>query len=104
MFGEAQLLSLSSINFTMLCCCIYVSVSLIFRLKLLSISLVSRIEARCHDGETSIQLDINSELYPIQPRELYRMVISKTLNMDGSAVTSHPPEVFVPFTYLNLPL
>ncbi|OIT34167.1 PREDICTED: DNA-directed RNA polymerases II, IV and V subunit 8B-like [Nicotiana attenuata] len=53
---------------------------------------VSRIEARCHDGETSIQLDINSELYPMQPRELYRMVISKTLNMDGSAVTSHPPE------------
>ncbi|KAK4379575.1 hypothetical protein RND71_001437 [Anisodus tanguticus] len=53
---------------------------------------VSRIEAESNDGATSIQLDINSELYPMQRKELYRMVISTTLSMDGSAVTSHPPE------------
>lgn len=52
---------------------------------------VSRIEAESSDGATSIQLDINSELYPMKRKELYRMVISTTL-MEGSAVTSYPPE------------
>ncbi|CAN4126069.1 unnamed protein product [Withania somnifera] len=53
---------------------------------------VSRIEAESNDGGTSMLLDINSELYPMRRKELYRMVISTTLNMDGSTVTSCPPE------------
>lgn len=52
---------------------------------------VSRIEAESSDGETTIVLDINSELYPMKRKELYRMVISTTL-MEGTAVTSYPPE------------
>ncbi|KAJ8565714.1 hypothetical protein K7X08_008290 [Anisodus acutangulus] len=31
---------------------------------------VSRIDAESNDGETSIQLDINSELYPMQRKEV----------------------------------
>ncbi|CAN4110507.1 unnamed protein product [Withania somnifera] len=53
---------------------------------------VSPIEAESSDGGASIQLDINSELYPMKRKELYRMVISTTLHMDGSTVTSYPPE------------
>ncbi|KAF3636329.1 hypothetical protein CQW23_02427 [Capsicum baccatum] len=53
---------------------------------------VSRIEAESSDGATSFQLDIHSELYPMKRKELYRMVISTSLHMDGSAATSYPPE------------
>ncbi|KAK4372283.1 hypothetical protein RND71_007667 [Anisodus tanguticus] len=50
---------------------------------------VSRTDAESNDGETSIQLDINSEL-TLCSEKSYRMVISTTLHMDGSTVTSYP--------------
>lgn len=42
-------------------------------------------------------LDINSELYPVKKNELYRMVLSQTLALDGSATGSYP-EVSSSFT------
>ena len=35
-----------------------------------------------------IVLDVNSQLYPMQAGEKYRMVLSQTLTEDGSAVNS----------------
>ncbi|CAH9127174.1 unnamed protein product [Cuscuta epithymum] len=49
---------------------------------------VSRIEAKTRDGVTDMVLDINSELYPVKTKEVYRMVLSQTLALDGS--TNHP--------------
>lgn len=34
-------------------------------------------------------LDVNSQLYPMHAGEKYRMVLSQTLNEDGSTVTTH---------------
>ncbi|XP_019158748.1 PREDICTED: DNA-directed RNA polymerases II, IV and V subunit 8B-like [Ipomoea nil] len=51
---------------------------------------VSRIDAKSQDGKTDIVLDINSELYPVKKNELYRMVLSQTLALDGSATGSNP--------------
>lgn len=50
---------------------------------------VSRVDAKSEDGEIYMQLDVNSELYPMHPKEKYRMVLSEALNLDGSAVTSN---------------
>lgn len=50
------------------------------------ISSVSRIDAKSQDGNADIVLDINSELYPVNKNDTYRMVLSHTLNLDGSAV------------------
>ncbi|CAI9103344.1 OLC1v1001807C1 [Oldenlandia corymbosa var. corymbosa] len=54
---------------------------------------VSRIDAKSEDGKMDMQLDVNSELYPMKPKEKYRMVLSESLFMDGSAVTNYfPPQ------------
>ncbi|CAH1419617.1 unnamed protein product [Lactuca virosa] len=50
---------------------------------------VSRIEARGEETDMHIVLDVNSQLYPMHAGEKYRMVLSQTLNEDGSAVTTH---------------
>ncbi|KAL3537196.1 hypothetical protein ACH5RR_000562 [Cinchona calisaya] len=53
---------------------------------------VSRIDAKSEDGEIYMQLDVHSDLYPMRSKEKYRMVLSETLNFDGSAVSSYPSE------------
>ncbi|XP_073026602.1 DNA-directed RNA polymerases II and V subunit 8A-like isoform X1 [Primulina eburnea] len=53
---------------------------------------VSRIMARSEVEEFYLELDVNKEIYPMLPGEKYRMVITNTLLMDGSAVTSYFPE------------
>ncbi|KAL0375515.1 UNVERIFIED_CONTAM: DNA-directed RNA polymerases II and V subunitA [Sesamum radiatum] len=53
---------------------------------------VSRINAESEDGDSFLELDVHTELYPMLPGQKYRMVISKTLNMDGSAVAGYFPE------------
>ncbi|XP_023754997.1 uncharacterized protein LOC111903462 isoform X2 [Lactuca sativa] len=50
---------------------------------------VSRIEARGEETDIHIVLDVNSQLYPMHAGEKYRMVLSQTLNEDGSTVTTH---------------
>ncbi|CAK9185248.1 unnamed protein product [Ilex paraguariensis] len=54
---------------------------------------VSRIEAQSEEDDMYMQLDVNSDLYPMHIGEKYRMVLAQTLNLDGSAVTSYFPEV-----------
>ncbi|KAK5165273.1 DNA-directed RNA polymerases I, II, and III subunit RPABC3 [Saxophila tyrrhenica] len=39
-------------------------------------------------GDTSLTLDINSELYPIQTGETIQMLIATTLNLDGTKDTT----------------
>ncbi|XP_051144231.1 DNA-directed RNA polymerases II, IV and V subunit 8B-like [Andrographis paniculata] len=53
---------------------------------------VSRINAKSEDGDFYLELDIHSELYPMLPREKYRMVISNSILMDGSAVPGYISE------------
>ncbi|KAK3000901.1 hypothetical protein RJ639_020361 [Escallonia herrerae] len=53
---------------------------------------VSRIEAVSEEYEVHVVLDVNSDLYPIQVGQRFRMVLAQTLNLDGSAVTSYFPE------------
>ncbi|KAL3832982.1 hypothetical protein ACJIZ3_007718 [Penstemon smallii] len=53
---------------------------------------VSRIKAKSEDLVFELELDVNSELYPMLTGEKYRMLISNTLNMDASAVTEYFPE------------
>ncbi|RAL40422.1 unnamed protein product [Cuscuta campestris] len=49
---------------------------------------VSRIDAKGEDGITDMVLDINSEIYPVFVNKLYRMVLSRTLDLGGS--DNHP--------------
>ncbi|PKA59298.1 hypothetical protein AXF42_Ash001392 [Apostasia shenzhenica] len=45
---------------------------------------VSRIEARSEQFDMYMQLDVNIELYPIHVGEKFTMVLSPTLNLDGT--------------------
>ena len=49
-----------------------------------------------------MQLDVNSELYPMHPKEKYRMVLSETLNLDGTAVTSHSEVLFPSSSFYSM--
>lgn len=53
---------------------------------------VSRIEARSEGADVYMQLDVNSEVYPMHAREMYRMVLAPTLSLDGSPTTAYVPE------------
>ncbi|XAR54266.1 hypothetical protein NMG60_11029321 [Bertholletia excelsa] len=53
---------------------------------------VSRIEAHGEDCDTQMQLDLNTEIYPIHVGEKLRMVLAPTLNLDGTAVSSYSSE------------
>ncbi|KAL2514091.1 DNA-directed RNA polymerase II [Forsythia ovata] len=53
---------------------------------------VSRIEAQTEDNDMYLELDVHTELYRMLHGEKYRMVVSHTLNLDGSAVTGYIPE------------
>ena len=45
---------------------------------------VARILATTASADTSLTLDINNELYPLQVGEHVQMVIATTLNLDGT--------------------
>ncbi|GAO46044.1 hypothetical protein G7K_0287-t1 [Saitoella complicata NRRL Y-17804] len=45
---------------------------------------VTRISASTPDGDIDIQLDINSEIYPLEEGRKIRLVLAKTLALDGS--------------------
>ncbi|KAL3624567.1 hypothetical protein CASFOL_031235 [Castilleja foliolosa] len=53
---------------------------------------VSRVVAKGEEDDCYLELDVHTELYPMLPGEKFRMLISATLNMDGSAVTAYFPE------------
>lgn len=53
---------------------------------------VSRVEARSEESDIHLQLDVNSQLYPIRAGQKFRMILSRTLNLDGSVVTEYIPE------------
>ncbi|XP_057514798.1 DNA-directed RNA polymerases II, IV and V subunit 8B-like [Actinidia eriantha] len=50
---------------------------------------VSRIEAQSEEYDMHLQLDVNTEVYPICAGEKFRMALAPTLNLDGSAVTTY---------------
>ncbi|KAJ4827383.1 DNA-directed RNA polymerases II, IV and V subunit 8B [Turnera subulata] len=50
---------------------------------------VTRIEAHSVKSEMEMQLDINSEVYPMAVREKFTMVLAHTLNMDGTPDTGY---------------
>ncbi|XP_019156365.1 PREDICTED: DNA-directed RNA polymerases II, IV and V subunit 8B-like [Ipomoea nil] len=45
---------------------------------------VNRIEARSEQFEMYMQLDINTDIYPIRQDEKFMMVLASTLNLDGT--------------------
>lgn len=45
---------------------------------------VARILGTSNNGDTSVTLDINSELFPIQSGDRVGMMIATTLNLDGT--------------------
>ncbi|KAL6995143.1 hypothetical protein U1Q18_005279 [Sarracenia purpurea var. burkii] len=49
---------------------------------------VSRIEARSEEFGVEMQLDVNTELYPIRVGEKFMMALAPTLSLNGSAVTN----------------
>ncbi|KAK9133205.1 hypothetical protein Scep_012733 [Stephania cephalantha] len=48
---------------------------------------VSRIEAQSEQFDMYMQLDVNSEIYPLQVGEKFAMVLAPTLNLDGTPDT-----------------
>lgn len=63
--------------------------------------LVSRIEARSEKLSMYMLLDVNTEIYPIDEGEKILMVLSPSLNYDGSPVTSYSDQVNTPNVLLN---
>ena len=45
---------------------------------------VSRFEAKADDTECKIQMDFNSEIYPINKNSVYSIMITKSISSDGS--------------------
>jgi DNA-directed RNA polymerase I, II, and III subunit RPABC3 len=56
--------------------------------------IVSRIEAKSEVNKFDIELDVNTEIYPMEKDAHYAMVLATSLNQDGS-------EEFDIFTYMN---
>lgn len=50
---------------------------------------VHRILGTSSDSSTSITLDINSELYPINAGENFSLLLASTLNLDGTKDEGH---------------
>ena len=46
--------------------------------------LVSRIGAKSQVNRLEIELDVNSEIYPMAAGEFYKMVLASSVNADGS--------------------
>ncbi|XP_021648665.1 DNA-directed RNA polymerases II, IV and V subunit 8B [Hevea brasiliensis] len=50
---------------------------------------VSRIEGRSERLEMFMQLDVNTEIYPIKKEEKYALLITPTLHTDGTGDTGY---------------
>lgn len=50
---------------------------------------VTRIEARSENFDMFMHLDINSELYPLKEGQKFFLVLSSTLNPDGTSDTGY---------------
>ena len=64
------------------------------RLLLTTILIVSRIEARSEVNKLEIELDVNTDIYPMENGAHYAMVITTSLTQDAS-------EDFDIFQYMN---
>ncbi|KAK2971321.1 hypothetical protein RJ639_037954 [Escallonia herrerae] len=51
--------------------------------------LVSRIEARSEQFDMYMQLDVNTEIYPMHVGDKFMMVLASTLNLDGTPDTGY---------------
>lgn len=54
---------------------------------------VTRIEAKSEKHGMSMQLDVNTEIYPIKIGERFIMVLSPTLNWNGAPVSDYQSQV-----------
>ena len=45
---------------------------------------VSRISAHNENGDTELQLDVNTELYPCNSKDTIQLMLASTLNLDGT--------------------
>ena len=58
---------------------------------------VSRVEGTAEDSQCKINMDVNSEIYPMSKDVLYSILITKSLNTDGTSC----PNSFNYNMYLN---
>ena len=54
------------------------------RTTLLVTTKVSRIAAEARVNKLTIELDINSDIYPMEAHSFYKMVLATSVNADGS--------------------
>jgi DNA-directed RNA polymerase I, II, and III subunit RPABC3 len=54
---------------------------------------VSRVEARSEQLAMYMQLDVATDVYPMQPNEKFNMVLAPTLNLDGTPDTGYYTQV-----------
>ncbi|KAF8402307.1 hypothetical protein HHK36_013261 [Tetracentron sinense] len=57
------------------------------------VSLVSRIEAQSEQFEMYMQLDVNTEIYPLNVGDKFTMVLAPTLSLDGTPDTGYFTQV-----------
>jgi hypothetical protein len=50
----------------------------------LILNVVSRISAHSVLNKLSVELDVNTEIYPMEKGEFYKMVIASSVSADGS--------------------
>lgn len=56
---------------------------------------VSRIEARSEQFDMYMQLDVNTEVYPMKPGDKFTMVLASTLSLDGTPDSGFFTQVFL---------
>lgn len=54
---------------------------------------VSRVEARSEQLDMYMQLDVATDVYPMQANEKFIMVLAPTLNLDGTPDTGYYTQV-----------
>lgn len=61
---------------------------------------VSRIQAQSEDYDMQLLLDVNTELYPINVGEKFRMALAPSLNVSGTAVKGAAKSLADKFEYV----
>lgn len=63
---------------------------------------VSRIEAESESLEMYMLLDVNTDVYPIKINEKFVVLLTPTLNKDGSSVSEYYTATQVQFYFIFL--
>jgi len=62
---------------------------------------VTRVEARSHNLEMFMHLDVNTEVYPLAVGDKFTLAMAPTLNLDGTPDTGYFTPVLHAFSMLD---